>query len=82
MATVYILSGSGNWVCPPDVTSITVECWGPGGKGGYKSLLDHKREWAQLLGLLVWVDAFGEVHNATAASLPDPSYILHEGYEA
>jgi hypothetical protein len=27
-------SSSGSWVCPPGVTSITVECWGGGGAGG------------------------------------------------
>lgn len=41
MATVYILSGSGNWTCPPDVTSIKVECWGPGGKGGYGTSITY-----------------------------------------
>jgi len=50
-------------------------------KGGYKSLLDHIREWTQLLGLLVWVDAAGEVHLTDSNDLADPTYILHEGYE-
>jgi hypothetical protein len=26
--------GTGNWTCPPNVSSITVECWGAGGAGG------------------------------------------------
>lgn len=26
-------AGTGNWVCPAGVTSITVECWGAGGAG-------------------------------------------------
>ncbi|WP_139149615.1 GEVED domain-containing protein [Flavobacterium caeni] len=27
--------GPGTWVCPPGVTSVTVETWGGGGGGGY-----------------------------------------------
>jgi len=27
-------SGNFTWYCPPGVTSITVECWGAGGRGG------------------------------------------------
>lgn len=27
-------SGAGNWIAPPGVTSVTVECWGGGGGGG------------------------------------------------
>lgn len=49
-------------------------------KGQYKSLLDHLREWAQLLGLILYVDSDGEVHLVDPADLPDPSYILYEGY--
>lgn len=49
--------------------------------GGYKSLLDHLREWAQILGLILWVDSDGEVHLEKPADLPDPQYILYEGYE-
>lgn len=26
--------GTGHWVCPANVTSVTVECWGAGGAGG------------------------------------------------
>jgi hypothetical protein len=28
------LSGNFTWICPPGVTSVTVECWGAGGRGG------------------------------------------------
>ena len=27
-------TASGSWICPPGVTTITVECWGGGGAGG------------------------------------------------
>jgi autotransporter-associated beta strand protein len=30
----YNTAGTFNWVCPPGVTSIKVECWGGGGGGG------------------------------------------------
>jgi autotransporter-associated beta strand protein len=30
----YSSAGTTNWVCPPGVTSIQVECWGGGGAGG------------------------------------------------
>ncbi|WP_276978361.1 hypothetical protein, partial [Flavobacterium filum] len=29
----FTTTGNGSWVCPPGVTSITVECWGAGGGG-------------------------------------------------
>jgi hypothetical protein len=48
--------------------------------GQYKTLLDHCREWAQLLGLILWVDSDGEVHLTDPADLADPTYILHEAY--
>ncbi len=48
--------------------------------GQYKSLRDHLAEWAQLLGLILWVDSDGEVHLTDPADLADPVYILHEGY--
>jgi hypothetical protein len=48
--------------------------------GSYKSLLDHLKEWAQLLGLILWVDSDGEVHLTDPADLADPVYILHEDY--
>ncbi len=32
--TTQIFTGSGSWVCPYGVTSITVETWGGGGAGG------------------------------------------------
>lgn len=33
---VFSTAGSGNWVCPPGITSAVVECWGGGGGGsGY-----------------------------------------------
>ena len=28
-------AGSSTWTCPAGVTSITVECWGAGGGGGF-----------------------------------------------
>ncbi len=31
---IYNTEGTFEWVCPPGVTSITVECWGGGGAGG------------------------------------------------
>ncbi|BCX47342.1 autotransporter-associated betastr and repeat-containing protein [Haloferula helveola] len=31
---IYNTAGTTNWVCPPGVTSIQVECWGGGGAGG------------------------------------------------
>jgi autotransporter-associated beta strand protein len=31
---IFNTAGTTNWVCPPGVTSITVECWGGGGAGG------------------------------------------------
>ena len=49
--------------------------------GRYLSLLDHLREWAQLLGLVLFVDSDGEVHLVARADLADPTYILAEGYE-
>lgn len=49
-------------------------------KGGYKSLLDHNREWAQLLGLVLWVDSDGEVHLIYPADIADPVYVFYEGY--
>ena len=30
----FTTAGAGSWVCPAGVTSVTVECWGSGGKGG------------------------------------------------
>jgi hypothetical protein len=30
----YTFSSSGTWVCPPGVTSVTLELWGGGGAGG------------------------------------------------
>jgi hypothetical protein len=30
----FTTPGEGTWVCPPGVTSVTVECWGGGGAGG------------------------------------------------
>jgi autotransporter-associated beta strand protein len=30
----YNTAGTFNWVCPPGVTAIQVECWGGGGAGG------------------------------------------------
>jgi hypothetical protein len=30
-------AGNYSWTCPPGVTSITVECWGAGGKGGARA---------------------------------------------
>jgi hypothetical protein len=30
----YSTAGTYTWLCPPGVTSITVECWGGGGGGG------------------------------------------------
>ncbi len=32
--TVFSTAGGTNWVCPADVTSIRVQCWGGGGAGG------------------------------------------------
>jgi hypothetical protein len=32
--TSQIYTASGTWTCPVGVTSITVECWGGGGRGG------------------------------------------------
>lgn len=34
MATTDTYIASGYWVCPPNVTSITLEAWGAGGGGG------------------------------------------------
>lgn len=51
-------------------------------KGMYNSLLAIYREWAQLLGLMLWVDTEGEVHLVDASTLADPIYILTEGYES
>ena len=31
---VVVLTGSGQWQCPPGVTSVTVAAWGAGGGGG------------------------------------------------
>ncbi len=31
---IFDTPGEGTWVCPPGVTSVTVECWGGGGSGG------------------------------------------------
>ena len=50
-------------------------------KGKYNSLLAIYREWAQLLGLMLWVDTEGEVHLVVPSTLPDPIYILTEAYE-
>ncbi len=33
----YNTPGNYIWVCPPGVTSITVECWGAGGGGGQRT---------------------------------------------
>lgn len=30
---VVLLTSSGSWQCPAAITSIKVECWGPGGRG-------------------------------------------------
>ena len=30
----YSIPGSYAWTCPPNVTSVTVQCWGAGGGGG------------------------------------------------
>lgn len=30
----YTTAGSFTWVCPPNVTSVQVQCWGAGGGGG------------------------------------------------
>lgn len=35
--TVTLNSAQTTWVCPAGVTSVTVECWGGGGAGGYRS---------------------------------------------
>jgi hypothetical protein len=35
----YNTGGSYNWVCPPGVTSVTVQCWGGGGGGGGVSVV-------------------------------------------
>lgn len=48
--------------------------------GQYKSLLDHLREWAQLLGLILWVDSDAEVHLTDPDDMADPEYVLHEEY--
>lgn len=32
--TTIISTASGSWICPPGVTSATVECTGGGGSGG------------------------------------------------
>src|ERR1700722_4552560 len=32
--TTVTFNASGNWLCPPGVTSATIECWGGGGAGG------------------------------------------------
>jgi len=48
--------------------------------GQYKSLLDHLREWAQLLGLILWVDSDAEVHLVDPADMADPEYVLWEEY--
>ena len=39
VTTSLILSvtASGTWICPPGVTSATVQCWGAGGGGGSRS---------------------------------------------
>lgn len=50
-------------------------------KGKYNSLLAIYREWAQLLGLMLWVDTEGEVHLVEPSTLPDPDYVLIERYE-
>lgn len=49
-------------------------------KGNYKTLLEHLREWAQLLGLILFVDSDGEVHLTDPADLSAPSYVLYEDY--
>ncbi|OFX37699.1 MAG: hypothetical protein A2X08_10060 [Bacteroidetes bacterium GWA2_32_17] len=32
--TSITINASGNWTCPPGVTSATIQCWGSGGAGG------------------------------------------------
>ena len=36
-ATAFTAAGAGTWTCPPGVTSVLAECWGPGGGGAAAS---------------------------------------------
>ena len=49
--------------------------------GNLQTLLSFFQKWANLLGLLLWVDSDGDVHLVDPASLADPQFILYEGYE-
>ena len=33
--TTTTITSTGTWTCPAGVTSVSVECWGAGGAGGY-----------------------------------------------
>lgn len=33
--TTITATGNGTWVCPPNVTMVTIEAWGAGGGGGF-----------------------------------------------
>ncbi|MEI7850893.1 MAG: Ig-like domain-containing protein [Kiritimatiellales bacterium] len=35
---IFATAGLTNWVCPPNVTAVVVECWGGGGAGGSAQL--------------------------------------------
>lgn len=48
--------------------------------GQYKTLLQHLREVAQVLGLMLWVDNDGDVHLVYPADLSAPDYLLFEDY--
>ncbi len=49
--------------------------------GDDKTLCTHLQEWQSIVGYLFWVDAEGTVHLVKLDDLPDPEYILYEGYE-
>lgn len=49
--------------------------------GNLQTLLTFFKKWADLLGLILWVDSDADIHLKDPADLPDPVYILHEGYE-
>ncbi len=49
--------------------------------GDDKTLCAHLQEWQPIAGYLDWVDSSGTIHLVVLDDLPDPEFILYEGYE-
>ena len=49
-------------------------------EGEDKTLAEHLRRWADILGLILWVDATGSVHLEDPADYDPPEYVLYKEY--